>query len=352
MAVALSLKFAQRGHEVDVVCLDRSSGSSHERLFLSALNEHRVSPRFLGRRIKWPGLMAALKLWWLVQRRQYDIVHSHLSMPDAITGLIRRVTGTCFRHVLTVHSTLEPRSAIRAAFAGGGNIVYCSQAAQNMSRPLPSVSNMVIPNGITQSAYSTPCAQRAQTRQQLKVPEDSLVVILVGRMSPQKNFDLAIDALRVLHERARYTNLRCLFCGDGQERPQLEAKAMRSGLNGVIQFCGSRTDMAAILGASDVFLSTSDYEGMPLAVLEALSAGLPCVLSSIDEHYEVAGAMPGCMFAPSHDSEEVASALEAMLDKRISVSALKRGRDPLLEKFSIDVCAKSYISLYESLCHS
>ena len=184
------------------------------------------------------------------------------------------------------------------------------------------------------------------------MPEDSLIVLLVGRMCRQKNFDLAIDAISVLHEREPGTNLRCLCCGDGEERPRLEAKAIHSGLGDVIQFCGNRTDISALLGASDVFLSTSAYEGMPLTVLEALTAGLPCVLSWIDEHYEVAGAMPGCIFALSNNSQEVASALKAMMHKRISASTLKRDRAPFLEKFSIDNCANAYLSLYGSLCHS
>lgn len=352
MAVALSLKFAQNGHDVDVVCLDCPSGSIHERLFLNVLNEFSVSLRFLGRKKKRPGIMATMKLWWLIQHGHYDIVHSHLSMPDAITGMVRRLTIKSICHVVTVHSTVEPRSAIRAALASGGNVVYCSQAARDKSRPLASVSNTIIPNGINLLPYTAACAQRSQIRHELGVPNDALVVILVGRMCRLKYFDLAIDALKVLHDRASHPNLRCLFCGDGEERPYLEAEVMRSGLRDVIRFCGNRTDVSALLGASDVFLSTSGYEGMPLAVLEALSAGLPCVLSPIDEHYEVAGDMPGCTFAPSITSRAVASALEAMLDKRISPSALKRDRAPLLEKFSIDNCARSYLSLYESLCRS
>ncbi len=349
MAVALSATFAQIGHQVEVICLDGQCGSSHELLFAKVLQEHHVNLRFLGRKKKWPGLLAAAKLWWIVQRGRFDVVHSHLSMPDALVGLIRRITVTGVTHVLTVHSTIEPRSQFRAALAGGSNVVYCSQAAQRKSRPLLSVSSTVIPNGISQSDYLTAAGQRAETRQQLGVPIDAPVVMLAGRLCRQKRFDLSLDALRVLHERKSFTNLHYLCCGDGEERDRLVNQSRCAGLDDVLRFCGSRTDISAMFGASDVFLSTSLFEGMPLVVLEALTAGLPCVLSTIDEHYEIAGNMPGCIFVQADDPESVASALAACLEMKVSPSALRRERASLLEKYSIDGCARSYLSLYESL---
>ncbi len=350
MVVALSSKLAELGHEVDVVCLDRPTGSAHEQLWRSFLDECRVSSRFLGRKLKWPGVVSTVKLWWLVQCRNYDVVHSHLPMPDAITGIVRRFTAVRFRHVLTVHNTYEPRSPIMAALGSGANVVYCSEAAKRRN-PLSGVSSMVIPNGIVRSPYLAPCALRAETRRDLNLRNDDIVVIAVGRMCAQKNFGSAIDAITVFTRRAIARKVRYLFCGDGLERRWLETRARDLGLDSFVQFLGNRTDMPALLAASDMFLSTSLYEGMPLTVLEALNAGLPCVLSSIDEHYEIARTMPGCMFAAPNSPEEIASALEAMAKEPISPSALKYLRAPFLEKFSIDSCVASYLSLYRLICH-
>jgi glycosyltransferase involved in cell wall biosynthesis len=169
-------------------------------------------------------------------------------------------------------------------------------------------------------------------------------------MCSQKNFGSAIDAITILTRRAIVRKVRYLFCGDGLERQCLETRAMDLGLDSFVQFLGNRTDMPALLAASDIFLSTSLYEGMPLTVLEALNAGLPCVLSSIDEHYDIARSMPGCMFAPPNSPEEIAAALEVMAKDPISPSALKYLRAPFLEKFSIDSCVASYLSLYRLLC--
>ena len=350
MVVALSSYFADLGHKVDVLCLDRPTSSAHEHLWLSVLNQRRVSSQFLGRKVKWPGFVAALRLWWLIQCRSYDVVHSHLSMPDAIIGIIRRLTAVPFKHVLTVHNTREPRSRIRAICARGGNVVYCSKAVQRQS-PLPGTSNIVIPNGILQSSYLGHRTQKAETRLQLGVPNDAIVVIAVGRMCAQKNFDSALDAIAILDRRVPNRRLSFLFCGDGQEKERLEAWAKHSSLTSCVHFLGNRTDIPTLLAASDVFLSTSLYEGMPLTVLEALTAGLPCVLSSIDEHYEIARTMPGCAFASSDNPEEIASALEHVIDNLISPSVLERARAPLIAQFSIGTCAASYLSLYNLICH-
>ncbi len=349
MVVALSSQFAEQGHEVDVVCTDRQTGSAHEQLWRDWLNKRGVADRFLGRKLGDPGLTTAAKLWWLVQRRHYDVVHSHLPMPDAMAGLSRRLAISRFVHVLTVHNTQEPRSYLLSAFGSGANVVYCSEAARKRN-PVAGSSSTVIPNGIVQSPVASVCTMAAETRRMLGLPKDAIIVIAVGRMCQQKNFDSAIDAIAILKQRVINRDVRYLFCGDGGEKERLVARAMNMGLGAVIQFLGNRTDIPALLNASNVFLSTSIYEGMPLTVLEALSAGLRCVLSSIDEHYEIARNMPGCTFAPSDSPEAIASALEAAISDPVSATVLRGERDPYLERFSIDTCAASYLRLYQSLC--
>jgi glycosyltransferase involved in cell wall biosynthesis len=187
---------------------------------------------------------------------------------------------------------------------------------------------------------------------QLGVPDDAVVVILVGRMCRQKNFDSAIDAIAILNRRIPNRSLCLLFCGDGEEKERLEARAKHSSLTLCVHFLGTRTDIPTLLAASDVFLSTSIYEGMPLAVLEALTAGLPCILSSIHEHYEIAATMPGCAFVSPNRPEEIASALEHVIDNLTSTSALESARAPLIARFSIATCAASYLSLYNLLCRA
>jgi glycosyltransferase involved in cell wall biosynthesis len=350
LVVALSCELAKRGHEVDVVCLDRRSGSAHENLWIARLVHPGIRLHFLDRERGAPGVAAAVKLWRLVQRRRYDVLHSHLPMPDAIGGLIRRLSPHRLAHVVTVHNTHEPRSRVLQALASGANVVYCSEAV-GRKNPLPGITTTVIPNGIPPKPDLTPVKSRSAVRREIGLSNSATVVIGVGRLCPQKNFAATLQALAAMTKRASIADLHCLICGDGEERGQLQTRVRELGLEGIVHLMGARTDLQSLLGASDVFLSTSRHEGMPLSVLEALSAGLPCVLSDIQEHHELAGSMPGCAFT-SLAPESITLAVESVLRHPIDPYSLRRQRATLLQKHSIEQCADLYDRLYQASCDS
>ena len=349
LVVALSSELGKNGHEVDVICTDRSSGSAHEALWVDRLAQRGIEVSFLGRKPGAAGSAAAAKLWRLVQCRHYDVLHSHLPMPDAIAGLVRRLSPHRFAHVVTMHNTQEPRHRILEILAGGANVVYCSEAVRQRN-PLVGTSSTVIPNGISQGLFAMPKKSSAAMRRKIGVDDSAKVVIAVGRLCPQKNFAASVKAMASLKSRNTIADVKLLVCGDGEDKAWLDNQVRVSGLTEVVRFMGTRTDISSLLAASDVFLSTSNYEGMPLSVLEALSAGLPCVLSAIQEHYELAESMPGCTFV-SHAPETIASALEAALGQPTSSDVLRRERAPLLQKHSIQRCAGLYEDLYQACCH-
>ena len=350
LVVSLSCELMKRGHQVEVICLDRQSGSAHEAVWIKLLAQQGIALYFLGRRRGAMGLTAAAKLWWMVQRKGYDIVHSHLPMPDAISGLVRRLSPHPFAHVITVHNTYEPRSRTLGALGSGANVVYCS-AAVGRSNQLPGVSSTVIPNGIPQEQHVTAVNLRSTVRQDIGVDSSAKIVMAVGRLCPQKNFSAVIEALAELKRRNAISDLHCLICGDGEERKALETRAGELGIESIVHFMGARTDVPNLLKASDAFLSTSRHEGMPLSVLEALNAGLPCVLSAIQEHYELASMMPGCVFVLQNPAE-IASGLETVLCHPLDPDELRERRAIPLQKHSMEQCAESYDYLYQACCGS
>jgi glycosyltransferase involved in cell wall biosynthesis len=182
----------------------------------------------------------------------------------------------------------------------------------------------------------------------LGLDDAARVVITLARLCPQKNLAATVQAMALLKSRNSIADLHCLVCGEGEERAALEASVEELGLKGIVHFLGARTDVPSLLDASDAYLSTSLHEGMPLSVLEALSAGLPCLLSRIPEHYELAESMPGCTFVS--DGPLVVEALESVLRSAPDKDQLRRQRATLLEKHSIARCAELYHHLYEGCC--
>jgi len=134
-------------------------------------------------------------------------------------------------------------------------------------------------------------ASRSAVRRELAIPEAAFVIGHVGRFDPQKNHAYLVE---VLAELAKIEpDVMGLLIGRGSLREDVQKKAKRLGLAEKIRFAEDRTDIARLMtGAMDLFLFPSLYEGLPLALLEAQAAGLPCVISNaIAEDAEVVGSL-------------------------------------------------------------
>jgi len=131
--------------------------------------------------------------------------------------------------------------------------------------------------GIDLNSFRRPI-DKEEVRRELGIPPDASVVGHVGRFVPPKNQSFILEiAAEILKKRP---DIHFLLVGDGPIRPQLEAHAKAAGLSERIHFTGTRTDVPRIMRAAmDVFIFPSLWEGLPIAVIEAQAAGLPCILS-------------------------------------------------------------------------
>ncbi|HYD30972.1 MAG TPA: glycosyltransferase, partial [Azospirillaceae bacterium] len=118
-----------------------------------------------------------------------------------------------------------------------------------------------------------------------------------------------LESLRRLRDRA--PSLRLVIVGDGEERERLRAETTRLGLGDVVHFTGHRTDVPALLAEADVYVLPSLSEGLPMALLEAMSVGLPVVASAVGD---VPGAVPpeAGFVVPPGEVEPLAEALTVL----------------------------------------
>ncbi len=121
-----------------------------------------------------------------------------------------------------------------------------------------------------------------------QIPEQAYILLSVGELNKGKNHRMVIAALARLHRRDVYY----LVCGQGKLREDLLRYAYRLGVGGYVRMPGFQEQMADIYGAADIFVFPSVREGMPVSLLEAMAAGLPCVVSDIRGNKELIG---GCM---------------------------------------------------------
>ncbi|MGD9547287.1 MAG: glycosyltransferase [Candidatus Krumholzibacteriia bacterium] len=161
----------------------------------------------------------------------------------------------------------------------------------------------VVRNGVVLPEPVEP-EERERLREGFGIPRDAILVAAVGRLAPQKNFPTLLTAQARL--RAAQVDARCIIAGEGELRDDLEAQADRLGLAGVASLAGNLGRVDDLLRAADIFCMPSLWEGLPMALLEAMSHGLPIAAADIDGVREVLGSdRAGLMHVPG-DAEGLA----------------------------------------------
>jgi len=137
----------------------------------------------------------------------------------------------------------------------------------------------VVYNGIDVEAYGQSGGERLEVRRSLGLADDEPAIIQVARLNALKDHPTAIRAMAQLI--ARFPRCRFLVVGDGEERAKVESLITELGLARHVTLLGTRRDIPRLLAAADVFLLSSISEGIPLTLIEAMAAGLPCVSTAV-----------------------------------------------------------------------
>jgi glycosyltransferase involved in cell wall biosynthesis len=187
---------------------------------------------------------------------------------------------------------------------------------------------------------------RAEARRLLGVPPGMQVVGTVGRLAFQKAPEDFVRALAGL----RRSDVFGVWIGDGPLRAKTERLARRLGLSGRMLFTGNRRDVEALLPGMDVFAMASRYEGLPCAIVEAMSAGLPVVATAVNAVPDVVIAGETGLLAPPGMPDLLGRAIGHMLDHPADAARLgAAGRRRLGEELSPDalggVLTEAYLGL-------
>lgn len=179
---------------------------------------------------------------------------------------------------------------------------------------------------------------------------DRPTLLAVGALTAQKNYPMLIDAaarLRGMLGDERPFRLR--IAGGGALLPDLDARVAGDGLAGRVELLGNRKDVAELMREADIFVNASHYEGMPIAMLEAMQSALPIVATDVAGTRElVRDGHNGVLVTPD-DAAAMAHGLATLLSKpddygRMSAAALDEGR-----RYGLDACARAHLALYDEL---
>lgn len=181
---------------------------------------------------------------------------------------------------------------------------------------------------------------RAAVRGVLRVPADAPVALCLARLEPQKRHDVLLDAWAALDDDAVLW-----LAGDGSLRAALQRQCDELGLSDRVHFLGNRVDVPDLLSAADVTVLTSDWEGLPIAVLESLAVGCPVVATDVGGVREALAGGGGTVVPPG-DPAATADALRVLLgDPAARRAAATAGLRSVQREYDPHTLLKSYDEL-------
>jgi glycosyltransferase involved in cell wall biosynthesis len=292
-----------------------------------------------------------------MERFRPQVVHTHtFALRYAFPYMLfRRVPAM----VHTVHNLAErevgryERWVHRLAFRRGVlPVAIASEVADSIRRVYGIHDSPLVPNGIPVDTFRAPSIDREGWRNKEGFAPADVLFVCVAGLRPQKNPALLLEAF--CRGVASDPRAHLLFAGAadlqaGDLRSELERQIGASGLQGRVHLLGQRSDIPETLNAADVFVLSSDYEGNPLAVMEAMAAGKPVVSTAVGGVPELVDGGCGLLVAP-RDARALSKAMSYMLENagaRLSMGEASAAR--AMERFELRVMTEAYERLYKKL---
>ncbi|MFI6445813.1 glycosyltransferase [Kitasatospora sp. NPDC050543] len=280
---------------------------------------------------RWPW-----RLRRLLAERRYGLVHTHMPVPAVAARLLAPGHARRPRLVHTEHNVWERyRAATRWAnaltYRRNDAVIAVSHAVGRTIPPgrrRPGDWLHVVHHGPDLSGAPSGPGARARARAELGLPADAVVIGTVGNLTPKKDQDTLLTAYAGL--RRSHPLARLVLIGAGPLDARLRARAAELGLPDVV-FAGSRPDVPALLPGLDVFTLSSRQEGLPVALMEAMTSGLPAVVTRVGGMPEVLDDAGQGYLVPPGDPAALGGALARLvgdpaLRARLGAAARERSR--------------------------
>ena len=284
----------------------------------------------------WPALRR------IVRERRIDIVHAHDHKTDALTWALARVDPII--PLSTAHGFAGRSRNERFYYAVEKRLLarfpHVIAVSQKIKAELMRTGSKperitVINNGIDHRTFRRSPDAGRQLRQSLGLAPDVPVIGAVGRLEDEKRFDLLIDAIQGL--RRTHPHATLIIVGEGSLRPVLEQKIASLGLGQAVLLAGHRADIGALHSAFDVFVQSSEREGTPNCVLEAMALETPIVATAAGGTGELVTDRIHGLLVPIHDVPALEAALgEALTDRAAASARVSAARARVETELSFD----------------
>jgi glycosyltransferase involved in cell wall biosynthesis len=290
----------------------------------------------------------------IVLRERPHVIHGwliHAAVMSRIVGGIARVPVVISsRHNVEIGGALRER-VNRWTSRWDDRMIAVSEAVREVAivrGRIPREKIVTVPAGIPEIAFPPRNRARAQLVEEFQLPEHAVVVGTVARLHEQKGHaDLApvIQRLSGAEAACHY-----LWIGDGPERGALGRLVSEVGISDRVRMTGSRSDVSVLLAGMDIFLLASRWEGLPVAILEAMAAGLPVIATSVGGTPEIVVHGETGLLVPAGDSDALADAVSRLSrDPALRRRMGEAGRERVTTEFGIETQVRRLEDLYARL---
>ena len=270
-----------------------------------------------------------------IRQRRCDVVHTHLWGAGLWGRLAARLAGVPV--ILAHEHGMQPWRgtghflADRLLMSVTDRVLFASEQVREdyLARTgAKSGRCLVLPNGVECAPWTE---TRAEVRAALGWAPQERIVLSVGRLSPEKGYVDLLQAFTIVSR--RLPGVRLVLVGDGEQADALRGLGAQLGLNSQIVFAGRRTDVRRWLAGADVYVQPSRREGLPLAVLEAMAAGLPVVVTRVGDLEQLTREGTLGRLVSAERPQELAEALIGVLEHVDAQRPMTEAARAMVEKF-------------------
>jgi len=310
---------------------------------------------------KIPRLSTIRRLRKIIQRESFQIIHTH----GGVAGLWGRIAAFGLKHVAVVHTLhgihfLNYRNLLlkwlyiqieRALSRITDQTICVAQADLTKAlenRLFSPEKGRVIRNGIQFSVSRLNQTDLVALKNSLGISPDAIVIGQVARLHAQKGQEYLLEAFARV--RQNFPQTRLLLIGDGPAKTELQNLADQLKITDSVHFAGFRTDIGHLLQIMDIFVLSSLWEGLPLALLEALSYGLPVVATAVDGVPEIiSSATDGLLVAPADSDALAGGILKILTHPELATRFRETGPEKIRAQFDEKKMIQSLENLYLDL---
>ena len=349
------------GYEVQVACnFDDRSSLSDEKVALlkdklTAMGVKYYNIPFERQPLKPQNLTAYKMLKALIDAEKFDLIHCHTPVGGIITRLAaassRKKNGTkviytahgfhFFKGAPLINWLIYFTAEKFCSYFTDTIITINKEDFANAENKLNAKKVCYVPGvGVDTSYFVGTRGKRDELLSEISADRDSIMLFSVGELSDRKNHSVSIKALAKINNK----KLHLVIAGTGEKREEFSTLAKDLGVGDRVHFLGFRTDIASLLKSADIFLFPSIQEGLPVALMEAMSCGLPVICSEIRGNTDLIDDTCGVL-CPATDVGAFKLAIEKLigdkdLRKSMSEKALEESKKydiKIIENYMKDI---------------